>query len=822
MATSLDGSPVRGQRLPSQGYHDNSCPESSDEDDDGIPSRMPPISPSKLLAASSARPASLRTSLKRSYQALVQNNRRSSVPDTQNELSLYPGLSKRQKLEHWTGQRGGRMTLTPNSSRLAHIAAYAPPRNRSISSSTDNDVPAIVLDALNSASRPASRNAPEQTKHPQSSSLNNPQSSEPSREIQSIEDQLIEEEDETSASEINEIGEQGTERVGCTFEMGSARLHRSVDGREPEYSNTDIQYKAEDDFTSAPNLEHYPPLDGLTLNDISVEAHVEEDNGEQVPYLPEPSNPPEEQDNGMQTHEENHVNPSFQPPSTIDEGEKLQKPVRRSSRIQSMRGQPQQALEERGGSSYVDQERNEEEVTEEEEEEDTGSDAEMIDGVDNDDEVGPDVDLSVEESFEQDVAHFRSLHAQGTNNVKSFDGPSDNDLTAIHLDYQPLRDVCKLLGHSAWAGKRVDWQWRPFSCDGVATRPGRALVSFLVKLERLYEAAPVAPKLKEQNQFLREHSDLLSYYFLKIRAVIDYICHERLASPEQNKSPQNTSKGKRRKMAQDLVQIIIPMLLRVLACAWGLGGKNRARTLFTSSTIELVQREVCWVVLVYHPLLKELERPSSEEKPTSQYEQVKRRKAKEKRKNLKELLDVLLQVVQAAPDLLKEEEVRARRATEERKRLLKKQEELQAQRKREAEAMLASIKEQKLRSLMSIRGIYYPLGTSSPSASSSLPVSSSSSFSSQRPAKSSTPSSYDRPVWSFEERVFLFEKIQESYPTLPDLKSLRLEVGKTVEEMEAMAEELLGEMLKAVNLDDTPEARRDEVRQIMRSYRTTT
>ncbi|KAI1631720.1 hypothetical protein F4809DRAFT_631005 [Biscogniauxia mediterranea] len=771
MATQ-DGSPVQVRKLSSRGYSNGnaSCSESSDEDDDGIPSRIPSISPSKPIATQSAPSDSARSNLKRSYNALAYN-RRSRIPDTRRELALYPGLSKKQKLEHWADNRRGRMPLTPISSRIAHMVIDAPSRNESAGSGTDDDVPAIVLNALNSASRPTFRAAPEQPKRPQSRSSNYQPSSETSREGQQVSDIM-----ETRADAIDEGGEV------------SAGLDQSANRREPEFSNNDAQCKVEDDSASVPKLEYPLFLGGSEVNNIASEAR-EEDHGI-----------------GTQAHVGHRDTQSPQQPPAIDQVTKSQIPLRRSKRLQATASQSQQALKEDGESLSAEDEGNQND----EGDEDYEPCQEVIEGLEDNGEVNTDVDLSVEESFEQDVIHFRSLHVEDRN-VKDFEGPSDDDLVAIPLDYEPLKRVCKLLGHSAWAAKKIDWQWRPFNCDYVSTLPGRKIVSLLVKLERLYHAAPVAPELAEQNRFLREHSGLLSYYFSKIRAVVDYIGRERLASLEQNTSPLNTSNKRRKEMAQDLVQTIIPMLLHVLASVWRLGGRVWTRTSsFTRSTVELLQREVCWVMLLYPSLLQELGRSPLEEKPGAKTKLEAWEKRVKKREELHKLLEELSRVVQDAPGMLEEEEKRAHREMEERKRCLKRQKEIQTQRKLEEEAKLASIRDQKLRSLMSIRGVHYPLrATSSSSASSSA----------TRTLPKSPTASYKRSKWSFEERVFLFEKIQESYPGIPELESLRLEVGKTVEEMEDMAEELLGVMLKAAKPDDTAESRRDEVSKIMQSYR---
>ncbi|KAI1434740.1 hypothetical protein GGR50DRAFT_660592 [Xylaria sp. CBS 124048] len=131
--------------------------------------------------------------------------------------------------------------------------------------------------------------------------------------------------------------------------------------------------------------------------------------------------------------------------------------------------------------------------------------------------------------------------------------PSDDDITAIHMDHQPLWQLCELLGDTAWGGMKGGWQWQDFDYSGAATEPARALLPLLTKLERLCKDAPRAPNLKEQSKFLRRHNDLLDYYADKIATVVEHIRTQRIEIPEHNATTRNTDPGKRKRMTRDLV-----------------------------------------------------------------------------------------------------------------------------------------------------------------------------------------------------------------------------------------------------------------------------
>ncbi|KAI0864448.1 hypothetical protein F4860DRAFT_407593 [Xylaria cubensis] len=395
-------------------------------------------------------------------------------------------------------------------------------------------------------------------------------------------------------------------------------------------------------------------------------------------------------------------------------------------------------------------------------------------------------DQPIKDNFQHDVDLFNARQPDYTEGDEIFEGPSDDDVLAIHLDQQPLRQLCKLLGSVSWARAKGNWQWRDFDYDGAETRPARALLPVLAKLERLYQETPKAPNLKAQNRFLREHANMLGYYFHKIKILVEHIRTQRLGIPEHNETTHHIDSRKRKRMTRDLVLYVIPMLTHVLASAWGLGGAKWSGTLFTGAAVELLKRTLGWIMRLHRRLLRELERYPLEEETENHHQQQAWHRRMAKRKEIAPLLDDIFRVIAAAPDQLVEAEARAK-------------EELQRERQLKAEQM-AAVAERKKRSLLSIHGIHYRLGTSNAGSS--------------RPSPSLTLGSTE---WSVEEQRLLFLRIQASFPVCPDLNTLRWELNKTAAQTVAMTEHLLGKMLTKVLIGYSPEERTAELRRIMRS-----
>ncbi|KAI0405103.1 hypothetical protein F4802DRAFT_564373 [Xylaria palmicola] len=376
-----------------------------------------------------------------------------------------------------------------------------------------------------------------------------------------------------------------------------------------------------------------------------------------------------------------------------------------------------------------------------------------------------DLDLPNEDRFKHDVDAFNDSQPYNSTDKEVFKGPSDDDILAIHLDHEPLSQLCSLLGGASWAGVRDNWQWQNFDYKGAESKPVRALLSVLARLERLYQAAPKAPDLKEQNRFLRRHADMLCHYFLKIEMIIRHIRTQQLHDLEHDEAAHNVGAHNRKgTMTRDLVLYAIPMLVHVLSSAWGLGGRTWRRTSFTGAAVGLLARALGWIMVLHRRLLKVLDRCPFEGKPESQGGKRAGHQRSEKREEIVPLLERLFQVIAAAPDQLAEAESRAKG---------------------------------KQGRPLSSRDTGNRAGPSTTGSRVSPPPA-------LRPAE-----------WSMEEQRLVFLRIQASFPICPDLDNLRWEVGKTVEQTAAMTEHILAKMLAKVLIGYSKEEQAAKVREVM-------
>ncbi|KAI1141537.1 hypothetical protein F5Y05DRAFT_372960 [Hypoxylon sp. FL0543] len=439
-----------------------------------------------------------------------------------------------------------------------------------------------------------------------------------------------------------------------------------------------------------------------------------------------------------------------------------------------------------------------------------------------DDENISDVDLSAEESFAQDIAHFRVRFPEGYKDGETFDAPPEDDDAVIHIDHSGLKMALRLMGHSAWAGVRSTVYRRSFDFKSADTEPVRTLLELLGKLDRLLGAAPKAPLILEQNKFLNEHSDVLDYYLSNVRLVLRRLRRRLKEGP--NRSRPNADTKERNKVSKEVVSLAIPMTFHVLASAWNLGGDDWRRTAFTVSIVELLMRALGWAELLYRPLLRELEQtPVGESVDESanwkRAQWVKREKIEELDKHLQNLRGA----IESAPDELLREERRRIRAYLGLRHNPERQEEMKDQWKREEEEMMRSVKERQRRSVMSIRGVHTPLSESSipPSSTRSSLARRASSHISTRAQSQAPQPPQNADDWSLEEKTFLFKEIQVSYPNLLDLDDVRWSLNRTLEETEAKAEEILGLMLEAVHPEQAKAERDAHIEEVMQVYRRT-
>ncbi|KAI2610116.1 uncharacterized protein GGS25DRAFT_487507 [Hypoxylon fragiforme] len=454
---------------------------------------------------------------------------------------------------------------------------------------------------------------------------------------------------------------------------------------------------------------------------------------------------------------------------------------------------------------------------------DAGQAAENIDESSADNASSAVIEQFAEEDFAQDVADFHAQHPHGYLGDVRFEGPSEDTDIVTTLKSSNFTAALRLMRVRAWAGRRSGQIYgQPFDVQLSGPKPVQALLQFLTKLNTLIKAAPKAPRFREQNLFLNEHSALIGYYFSKIKHAIKHIWETRNVEGGPNQPLTNDDiETQDELLFGEIVSFAIPMLFRVMASMWHLGGNNRPRAVFTTSTIEFLTRALGWIERLYRPLLRRLRQElsdGSEERAKDQKEEW--RAHMKKREELGGFLDGLRQDLECGLDKLESEESRRIQEEQVRQQHLKRQEEVEAQQKQEEEAALHAIKEQNWRSLMSIRGIYTPLSESA------APSSTRQSSASQGPPQGRPPQTQptlgirrDTNPWSPAEKTYLFREIQQSYPRLPDLETMHWEIDRTIEETEAMAEEILGLMLEAVHPNDSAQDIDAQIQEIMHEYR---
>ncbi|KAI1327395.1 hypothetical protein F5Y16DRAFT_195820 [Xylariaceae sp. FL0255] len=435
-----------------------------------------------------------------------------------------------------------------------------------------------------------------------------------------------------------------------------------------------------------------------------------------------------------------------------------------------------------------------EEDSEAKDDDDYHEDTMFFNDYESDLEDEEDRDLSVEDSFLHDTERIRNRHTLPAKDAQYFQGPPDDDVTNIQLDYTALNQLCRLLGKSSWTRAGQSWHRSPFRPCDPQSRPAQALLPILFKLENLFQSTPTAPRFNEQNRVLRQHADVINYYLHKIGALVDYIRTQRLEDHNKNTAALNTKPELRQEVAGDLLECVIPSLVHLLASAWGLGGDDWRKASFTTATVELLKRVVLWTVLLSNRLIKELKESPFEECPESKSGKEKWHQQSKERQEVEGLLKRIGELLQHAPDRLERAEVRMYELARQRRRQQRRDEGMKAQRQEAEEARRVAIEEQRKRSLLSIRGVHYG-GRS---------------WSSQ----AKEPSGSD---WSREELEFLIVKMQEAYPQAPDMNHVRWELNKSVEDTIAMAKTVLRKMLELARPGQTLEEREAEIHAMMAS-----
>lgn len=301
--------------------------------------------------------------------------------------------------------------------------------------------------------------------------------------------------------------------------------------------------------------------------------------------------------------------------------------------------------------------------------------------------------LIAEETFSRDVEIFRNRDTlEGEELPDLFRGPPQDDTISIHLQPDRIKQAMKLMRVGGWTGLSSDWPDITLDVGMAATKHTRHIIPLLEKLKRLYLASPRAPYLRDQNKFLAEHSQMISYYVSQMQQRIDCLLRERTQRPPRNMPTTSQYEQNSMNVAEDIVSFIIPMMLQVLNSAWKLGGDTQGYTQFTAAAVELLGRGTERLGLLYQ---KALQRFNEEEPPGSQRERGTRAKQRE---NFRPLLSHLIAQIRRAPDLLAKE----REEVTKKQEYPRRQEEVRGKLERDKAERQQRIREQNRRALQSL------------------------------------------------------------------------------------------------------------------------
>ncbi|RYP52308.1 hypothetical protein DL768_002520 [Monosporascus sp. mg162] len=761
--------------------------ESPDEDEEGIPNR-PTVPPSKRSGVVTLRP-----------QAHVR-----PVKRTRDEVALRSSTSKRRRLvDQAPPSRDRGFILTPASSLQTAPQAIdrKQPSNENSSSAVENEVSDEVISSIKSILKP--RNAINQQRPPEEP---------PSKPL--VQDELMcaadhsdsrledeglvgsvrgsaiapDDKQDAASEDLSALPDQTASLVDETRLPSAAREYPDLQ-RDPyeipmsppatmqlERSRSASTKTRRSQRISPRNCDvgqvssfRSPQASTSALNEISLQIHGLHTQGD---------------GQGQVVTNPVQIISDVEVADSEEESENIQ---RLALTKKHKRGSGKETAEGDGEQEYSDNhEQSEASDGRRRERDDADADADdgcspSIDGVEL--EVGSqtDIDLSVEESFSRDVELFRNRHVPDEELFEIFEGPPEDDLTTIHLHQDFLERALRLMGSKGWTGLRTNWQSRLSDMATAETTPGRSIIPLLRKLRRLYNAVPSAPYLRDQNIFLANHSDVITYYFSKIQLVVNHIRTARLGKPGRNASAINWSEEQRNEVAEEIVSLIIPTILQVLAVAWTLGDDGEGSTQFTASTAKLLTRGIGWVNRLYYPALRQL---SKEEESWTTHAKKEWSAKRRKREEFRPLLDKLVDQLQHAPDMLLEKEHAERVRECEREQNLRRQKQKQMQWERDKQEREQKTREQNQRAYQSIFGktMAPTLPSLSPSAWTTITM--------------PPPFQLVR-QWSHEEKEFLFERLRHSYPKLPDLSGhVRQELNRDLNDIKCMARNILRVMLK--------------------------
>ncbi|ETS78101.1 hypothetical protein PFICI_10163 [Pestalotiopsis fici W106-1] len=411
-------------------------------------------------------------------------------------------------------------------------------------------------------------------------------------------------------------------------------------------------------------------------------------------------------------------------------------------------------------------------------------------------------DLDEEEEFDpnrhasqlrHDVRRFRDGQVEDIDDSAFFDAPSSDSVVTIQLPSDSFSQARNLMQRLGWSAISNNWEKLLTEKQIPETRPAQHMTSYLIKLGRVLSEAPSAADLPAQNDFLKEHSEMMKRYFSKIDRDVDNIRTHWL-SFKRGASELNNDVDAQQGIAKDLVRLVIPLLIAILGRGWALGQKIKG-SFFTDFTISILARLLGWTEKLYRPLMRELRhRPL---RPESKSENL-------AREALGPILATLRETLNDAPNRLRQEEQKLLHTQNDRQYMLQMQERIKRRRQAQAEAEKKSLREHNRKAALALRGnLPNPrrprlaanpdndgVGGGGYSQPSNAIVKSDARKSRRLPAKS-----VELEQWRKEEEVSLIKHLKDAFdhnpPRLPKLSSMVVMIGHSGNEIKRRATLLL-------------------------------
>lgn len=200
-----------------------------------------------------------------------------------------------------------------------------------------------------------------------------------------------------------------------------------------------------------------------------------------------------------------------------------------------------------------------------------------------------------------------------------FDAPEGEDrLASAAIRSYSLKSITELMGGTGWTQSRVDTRVDMATKLEQLSKWSRPLWDQVYQLKRFWEEMPRAPQFGEQCDYLHSSSDEASGARLAIKKV-DKIVRE-IAKKARKTSNGDESDMPPSRFVVDLYEKIIPLLVIALEAVFRKGTdleRSRYNGRFTKTTLQLMQRVVAWIEILYEAMQVNLARRRQKEQTFS-------------------------------------------------------------------------------------------------------------------------------------------------------------------------------------------------------------